>query len=131
MELGRYVWIEYLCTDKNDESVGHFVSILLLRVIMIIERNEYVDQLLAKRWNGKIKIITGLRRSGKSFLLSTLYKRRLMQEGVERDAFIEIALDRKSDMAYRNPNLLYDYVMARTKDSNRDYYIFIDEIQLS
>ena len=98
---------------------------------MIIERNEYVDQLLAKRWNGKIKIITGLRRSGKSFLLSTLYKRRLIQEGVERDAFIEIALDRKSDMAYRNPNLLYDYVMAHAKDSNRDYYIFIDEIQLS
>lgn len=98
---------------------------------MVIERNDYVNQLLAKRWNGKIKIITGLRRSGKSFLLSTLYKRRLIQEGVERDAFIEIALDRKSDMAYRNPNLLYDYVMARTKDSNRDYYIFIDEIQLS
>ena len=46
---------------------------------MIIERNEYLNQLLAKRWNGKVKIITGIRRSGKSFLLSTLFKNRLIE----------------------------------------------------
>lgn len=98
---------------------------------MIIERNEYLNQLLAKRWNGKVKIITGIRRSGKSFLLSTLFKNRMIEEGVVADDFIEIALDRKSDIKYRNPNLLYDYISELTKDMSRRFYVLIDEIQLS
>ena len=73
---------------------------------MIINRNEYIEQLLAKRWNGKVKIVTGIRRSGKSFLLSTLFKNRLMEEGVPEEDFVEVALDRKSHAKYRNPNLL-------------------------
>lgn len=99
--------------------------------IMVINRDEYVDRLLAKRWNGKVKIITGIRRSGKSFLLSVLYKKRLLEEGAEEDDFIEIALDRKTDIRYRNPNLLYSYIIERTKDTGRKFYVFIDEIQLS
>lgn len=99
--------------------------------IMVINRDEYVDRLLAKRWNGKVKIITGIRRSGKSFLLSVLYKKRLLGEGAEEDDFIEIALDRKTDIRYRNPNLLYSYIIERTKDTGRKFYVFIDEIQLS
>lgn len=98
---------------------------------MVIERNEYIEQLLAKRWNGKVKIVTGIRRSGKSFLLSTLFKKRLMEEGVRSEDFIEVALDRKQNIQYRNPNLLYDYIMGRAKDRSRKYYVFIDEIQLS
>lgn len=98
---------------------------------MIIKRDEYLNQLLAKRWNGKVKIITGIRRAGKSFLLSTLFKDRLIEEGVGADDFIIIDLDRKSDVKYRNPNNLYDYVMERTRDSSRKFYILIDEIQLS
>lgn len=99
--------------------------------IMVINRDEYVDRLLAKRWNGKVKIITGIRRSGKSFLLSVLYKKRLLEEGAGEDDFIEIALDRKTDIRYRNPNLLYSYIIERTKDTGRKFYVFIDEIQLS
>lgn len=98
---------------------------------MIIERNEYLNQLIAKKWNGKVKIITGIRRSGKSFLLSTLFKNRLIEEGVDEKDFIEIALDRKSDIKYRNPNVLYDYIIEQTKDSSRKFYVLIDEIQLS
>lgn len=98
---------------------------------MIIDRSEYVNLLLAKRWNGKVKIVTGIRRSGKSFLLSTLFKNRLLEDGVSKDDFIEIALDRKSDAKYRNPNLLYDYIMRHTQDPGRRFYVFIDEIQLS
>lgn len=98
---------------------------------MIIKRDEYLNQLLAKRWNGKVKIITGIRRAGKSFLLSTLFKDRLIEEGAGADDFIIIDLDRKSDVKYRNPNTLYDYVMDRTRDSSRKFYILIDEIQLS
>lgn len=98
---------------------------------MIIDRKEYLDKLYAKRWNGKVKIITGIRRCGKSFLLFKLFKSRLLEEGLQETDFVEIALDRKSDIKYRNPNLLYEYIIERTKDVNRKFYVFIDEIQLS
>ncbi len=98
---------------------------------VIIDRNEYVEQLLAKRWNGKVKIVTGIRRSGKSFLLSTLYKNRLLAEGVQKDDFVEVALDRQSDIIYRNPILLYEHILQLTSDVSRKFYLFIDEIQLS
>ncbi len=98
---------------------------------MIIQREQYVKDLLSKRWNGKVKIITGIRRCGKSFLLSTLYKDYLKAEGVTDDCFVEIALDKKAHVKYRNPNELYDYVLSKTQDTSKRYYVFIDEIQLS
>lgn len=98
---------------------------------MIIERAQYIKSLLAKRWNGRVKIITGIRRCGKSFLLSTLYKNYLLGEGVDEDCIIQVALDRKSDLKYRNPNVLYDYIISATKDMSKRYYVFIDEIQMS
>ena len=98
---------------------------------MVIQRDQYVSELLSKRWNGKVKIITGIRRCGKSFLLSTLYKDYLLKEGVGEDCFIELALDKKAHVKYRNPNELYNYVLRKTKDVEKRYYVFIDEIQLS
>ena len=98
---------------------------------MIIERAQYIKSLLAKRWNGRVKIITGIRRCGKSFLLSTLYKNYLLGEGVDEDCIIQVALDRKTDLKYRNPNVLYDYIISATKDTSKRYYVFIDEIQMS
>lgn len=98
---------------------------------MVIQRNKYIEALISKRWNGKVKIITGIRRCGKSFLLSTLYKDYLKEEGVSEDCFIEIALDRKVNIKYRNPNVLYEYIMDKAYDEKKRYYVFIDEIQLS
>ena len=98
---------------------------------MVIHRDQYVSELLSKRWNGKVKIITGIRRCGKSYLLSTLYKEYLLKEGVAKDAFVELALDKRAHMKYRNPNDLYEYVLRRTQDTDKKYYVFIDEIQLS
>ena len=98
---------------------------------MVIRRNKYIEALISKRWNGKVKIITGIRRCGKSFLLSTLYKDYLKKEGVSEDCFIEIALDRKANIKYRNPNVLYEYIMDKACDEEKRYYVFIDEIQLS
>lgn len=98
---------------------------------MVIQRNKYIEALISKRWNGKVKIITGIRRCGKSFLLSTLYKDYLKQEGVSEDCFIEIALDRKANIKYRNPNVLYEYIIDKACDEEKRYYVFIDEIQLS
>ena len=98
---------------------------------MIIQRDQYVSELLSRQWNGKVKIITGLRRCGKSFLLFTLYKDYLLKEGVAKDCFIELALDKKAHVKYRNPNELYDYVLRKTQNVEKQYYVFIDEIQLS
>ncbi len=98
---------------------------------MIIERKQYISELLNKRGNGKVKIVTGIRRCGKSFLLFNLYKDYLLNEGVEKDCFVELALDKKAHAKYRNPNELYNYVLRKTKDNEKLYYVFIDEIQLS
>lgn len=98
---------------------------------MTIQREQYISELLNKRWNGKVKIVTGIRRCGKSFLLFNLYKDYLLNEGVAKDCFVELALDKKAHAKYRNPNELYDYVLRKTKDDEKRYYVFIDEIQLS
>ena len=98
---------------------------------MIIQREQYISELISKRWNGKVKIVTGIRRCGKSFLLFTLYKNYLLNEGVAKDCFVELALDKKAHVKYRNPNELYEYVLRKTQNTEKRYYVFIDEIQLS
>lgn len=112
---------------------GRIIRLILQQheLYMVIQRNKYIEALISKRWNGKVKIISGIRRCGKSFLLSTLYKDYLKEEGVSEDCFIEIALDRKVNIKYRNPNVLYEYIMDKAYDEKKRYYVFIDEIQLS
>lgn len=99
--------------------------------MVYILRNDYIEQLYAKSWNGKVKIITGIRRSGKSYLLSHLYKQFLLDKGVKANCFVEIDLENPSHAAYRNPNVLYEYVLSQCKDKRRKFYVFIDEIQRS
>ena len=96
---------------------------------MDIQRNDYVERLFAKSWNGKVKIITGIRRCGKSYLLSHLYKQFLIAKGVQEECFVEIDLEQKANIAYRNPNTLYDYIISKCKNRRWKYYVFIDEIQ--
>ncbi len=98
---------------------------------MIIKREQHIKKLANTRWNGKVKIITGLRRCGKSFLLFTLYKDFLRSEGVPEECFVEIALDKMEHLKFRNPNELYAHILQRTQDKAKRYYVFIDEIQLS
>ncbi len=96
----------------------------------VIERPSYLAKLIEKSNNGRVKIITGIRRCGKSFLLSNIYRRYLLESGVENDHIIDIALDRKTYENLRDPNELYSYIMERVNPHDR-FYIFIDEIQLS
>lgn len=97
---------------------------------MIIKRDQYLNQLIAMKHSSKVKIITGLRRSGKSFLLSTLYKNYLINNGVKEDQIILIELDDgKYDALLRN-NKLIEFVETKAKDKKKQYYIFLDEIQL-
>ena len=97
---------------------------------MIINRDTYINKLLSKRDNGKVKIITGIRRCGKSFLLFNLYKNILLKDGIDENNIIEIALDRKEHIRYRNPNLLYEYITSKINHDEK-FYVFIDEIQMS
>lgn len=96
----------------------------------VIARPRYLQKLIAKRHNGRVKIITGIRRCGKSFLLSNLYRSYLLAEGVPNDHIVDVSLDRRQHEELRNPDKLYEYVVERTAGAG-SYYVFIDEIQLS
>ena len=96
---------------------------------MQYERIQYLDKLIKKKDNGRVKVITGLRRSGKSYLLFKLYYNRLIELGVKEDQIITLALDEIDNAKYRNPFELNNYVKDRIKDVQRRYYVFLDEIQ--
>lgn len=96
---------------------------------MIIKRERYLNKLIAKRENGLVKIITGIRRCGKSFLLFELYHRYLNSIGVSDDDIIELALDDITSAKLRNPLNLDAYIRELTQDKSRQFYVFIDEIQ--
>ena len=92
-------------------------------------RKQYLDQLIRKKNNGRIKIITGLRRSGKSYLLFTLYRQHLMNSGIPEEQIIGLALDEIDNARYRNPFELNNFIKERTSDTSKRYFVFIDEIQ--
>ena len=96
---------------------------------MKVKRDYYLNQLISRRDNGLIKIITGLRRCGKSYLLFELYKEYLIEEGVDEEHILMLPLDDIVNARYRNPVELDTYVHNFIKDINQKYYIFIDEIQ--
>lgn len=96
---------------------------------MIIERKRYIQQLLNSRHNGLVKIITGIRRCGKSFLLFNLFKRQLKLDGVDKEHIIEMAFDDFGNKVYRDPDKFYQYVKSLIKDG-RMYYILLDEVQM-
>lgn len=94
----------------------------------MIARKQYLDKLIRKKENGLIKIITGIRRSGKSYLLFNIYYDYLKSIDVDDAHIIRLALDEKKNAKYRNPMQLDDYIQAQLKD-DKMHYIFLDEIQ--
>lgn len=96
---------------------------------MIIERNTYLNKLIAKRHNGKIKIVTGIRRCGKSFLLSTIYANWLKEQGVDDEHIITINLENRRNKPLRDPDKLLEYIDSKLTD-NEMHYVMIDEIQM-
>ena len=95
---------------------------------MEIERNYYLNKLISKKENQLIKIITGIRRSGKSYLLDPIFKNYLLESGVKENHIIKLELDSIENEEYTNPKKLYEYIMNKVTDSNT-YYIILDEIQ--
>ena len=96
---------------------------------MYIQRKIYLDRLIAKKDNGFIKVITGVRRCGKSFLLFTLYKEYLLRSGISDDRIVMLALDNALNAKYRDPLVLSQYLESRMADAGKRYYVFLDEIQ--
>ena len=96
---------------------------------MEIKRERYLNTLISKQHNGLIKVITGMRRCGKSYLLFTLFKEHLLSEGVEEDHIIEIAFDAFENKKYCDPDVLYPYLKEKIKDDTM-YYVLLDEVQL-
>ena len=96
---------------------------------MEIRRDIYLKKLINRMHNGMIKVVTGIRRSGKSYLLFTIFKDYLLSEGVDEDHIISIELDRLENKKYRNPYVILEQIRSQLIDS-KDYYIFLDEVQL-
>lgn len=96
---------------------------------MRINRELYLDKLISKKENGLIKVITGIRRCGKSYLLFNIYHDYLSSIGIQDNQFIELALDETINAQYRNPIELDKYIRELVKDKSIMYYVFIDEIQ--
>lgn len=97
---------------------------------MRIERNRYLQRLINSRNNGQIKIITGVRRCGKSYLLGVLYREYLLQTGVSPEQIISIELDNDINLRYRNPLELGTYLRSMVSNIGKDYYVLLDEIQM-
>ena len=96
---------------------------------MEIKRDRYLNLLISKKHNGLIKVITGMRRCGKSYLLFTLFKDYLLSEGIEKSHITEIAFDAYENKQFRDPDVLYPYLKEQIKDDGM-YYVLLDEVQL-
>lgn len=98
---------------------------------MEIKRDRYLNQIISYMWDGQVKVITGIRRCGKSYLLFELFRKHLLAQGVKGENIITIALDLVKDVQYRNPLALAEYVRSRVEGSTEQFYLFVDEIQMS
>lgn len=96
---------------------------------MEIRRDIYLNKLISKKHNGLIKVVTGMRRCGKSYLLFNLFKEYLVNEGVNENHIIEIAFDSFENRKYRDPEVLFPYLVEKIAD-NEMYYVLLDEVQM-
>ena len=98
---------------------------------MEIKRDTYLNQLISYRFDGLVKVITGIRRCGKSYLLKTLYKDYLLNQHVKEEQIISIELDLVKDIQFRDPLHLSSYIREKLSETTEEHYLFIDEIQMS
>ncbi len=98
---------------------------------MEIKRDRYLNQLISYMWDGQVKVITGIRRCGKSYLLRTLFRKHLLASGVDDSHILSFELDLAKDIKYRNPLALAEYVRSIVESNSEQFYLFVDEIQMS
>lgn len=97
---------------------------------MIIHRDKYLKQLIDAKGNGMVKIVTGIRRSGKSFLLMTIFHQHLIEQGVKENHIIELSMDNRKNKRLRNPDRLLEYIEEKVYDDGLTHYVVLDEVQL-
>lgn len=98
---------------------------------MEIKRDIYLNRIISYMWDGQVKVITGIRRCGKSYLLRNIFKHYLLEQGVAKDHILNYELDLAKDIRYRNPLELAKAVRERVEGQTEQYYLFVDEIQMS
>lgn len=96
---------------------------------MDIKRDKYLEDLINRMHNGMIKIVTGIRRCGKSYLIFTIFKNYLKEQGVDESHIVAIELDQRKDKKYRDPDVILEYIESRIVDEGQ-YYILLDEVKL-
>ena len=96
---------------------------------MLIKRDRYLRQLIGKQWNGRIKILTGIRRCGKSTVLFEIFLQYLLNQKMDRGHIITLALDDDKNKQYRNPEELSKYIRSKCVHPEEKYYVLLDEIQ--
>ena len=98
---------------------------------MEIKRDRYLQQIIDYMWDGQVKVITGIRRCGKSYLMNVLFRKYLIEQNVPTDNIISVELDLTKDIEYRDPLALAKNVRGRVEGKNEQFYLFVDEIQMS
>ena len=98
---------------------------------MHINRELYLNRIISFMWDGQVKVITGIRRSGKSYLLNTIFRTYLINQGILEDHILNYELDLARDIKYRNPLVLAESVREKVEGKSDQYYLFVDEIQMS
>ena len=98
---------------------------------MVIKRDKYLNKIISYMWDGQVKVITGIRRCGKSFLLNKLFREYLIEQGVKEDHILNYELDLAKDIRFRNPLLLAEHVREIVEEQAEQFYLFVDEIQMS
>ena len=98
---------------------------------MEISRNNYLKKLTSCMWDGQVKVITGIRRCGKSFLLHKIFYDYLIEQGVDANHILSFELDEVKDIKFRNPLELAHHVRSIVEGANEQFYLFVDEIQMS
>lgn len=96
---------------------------------MLIKRDAYLNKLIKKQWNGRIKILTGIRRCGKSTILFELFYDYLLSQGIDKNDIVTLSLDDDINAKYRDPEELSGYVRSKCSDPMKKYYVLLDEIQ--
>ena len=114
--MSARVWFDTITTANSVNKLGGSAMKSLT-----IRRDYYIEKLLGRQMNGFVKVITGIRRCGKSFLLNTLFRQRLREEGVADDHIISVDLDDKAFLALRDPLVLDDYVRRRVRRGKKPY----------
>ncbi len=98
---------------------------------MEIKRERYLNEIISYMWDGQVKVITGIRRCGKSYLLRTIFRNYLLNEGIQKEQILSFELDLTKDIEYRDPLVLAKHVRELVEGKDEKYYLFVDEIQMS